>query len=101
MEELPHRDRETGTQIRPATVAVQFVQVDPIPGDTAGRIDMALSESSGPLLVFSNGIVREGTWQKGLVFAPTAWLDGNGQPMAIPPGQVWIEVVPLTARVSY
>ena len=96
----PHRDAETGEQISPASVVVQFADIAPIPGDTAGRVNVGLDDSSGPLLVYSQGVVREGTWHKGAPQDPTRWLDADGRRVVLPPGPVWVEIVPNTARVG-
>src|SRR5690606_20883579 len=96
-----HVDAVSGAQLTAASVVVQFTEVAPIRGDPLGRIDMALSEASGELFVFSHGIVRRGTWAGGPLREPTRWLDESGQPMVLPHGTVWVEVVPTTGSLSW
>jgi hypothetical protein len=100
MEGSPHRDAASGEQIAPATVVVQFAAVDPIPNDDKLRLEVNLVGGSGDLLVFSNATRREGTWSKGAPTDATQWLDHAGQPMVIPPGPVWVEIVPLDSPVA-
>ena len=101
MEGGPHRDAASGEQIAPATVVVQFAQVDPIPNDEKLRLDVDLVDASGQLMVFSNATRREGTWSKAAPLDSTVWLDDRGNPMVIPPGPVWVEIVPLESPVSW
>ena len=101
MEGGPHRDAASGEQIAPATVVVQFAQVDPIPNDEKLRLDVDLVDASGQLMVFSNATRREGTWSKAAPLDSTVWLDDGGNPMVIPPGPVWVEIVPLESPVSW
>ena len=55
MEGSAHRDAETGEQIAPATVVVQFADVEAIPADPKLRLDVNLVGGSGQLVVFSSG----------------------------------------------
>jgi hypothetical protein len=100
MEGSPHRDAASGEQIAPSTVVVQYANVMAIPGDDKLRLDIDLVGGSGQLLVFSGGTRREGTWSKGAPRDATQWLDDRGEPLVIPPGPVWVEVVPLASEVS-
>ena len=100
MEGGPHRDAASGERIAPATVVVQFAEVDPIPNDEKLRLDVDLVGASGDLLVFSNATRREGTWSKGAPTDTTLWLDTAGEPMVIPPGPVWVEIMPLDSPVA-
>jgi hypothetical protein len=101
MEGGAHRDAASGDQIAPATVVVQFAEVNAIPNDPKLRLDMNLIGGSGELYVFSGGTRREGTWRKPAPRAPTTWLDAQGDPLKIPHGPVWVEVVPLDSPVSW
>ncbi len=101
MEGGPHRDGASDEQIAPATVVVQFAQVDPIPNDEKLRLDVDLVDASGQLMVFSNATRREGTWSKAAPLDSTVWLDDRGNPIVIPPGPVWVEIVPLESPLSW
>jgi hypothetical protein len=52
----------------------------------------AQTVGSGDAVVFANGRRVEGTWTRD---SPTSrfTLEANGEPIAIPPGRTWIEVV--------
>lgn len=101
MEGAPHRDAATGEQIAPATVIVQFAEVERIPNDPKLRLDVNLVGGDGRLLVFSEGSRREGSWTKAEPGVSTEWLDADGVPLVLPPGPVWVEVVPLGSPISW
>jgi len=101
MDGTEHRDAETGEQIAPATVVVQFADVEAIPADPKLRLDVDLVGGRGDLVVFSRGTRREGTWSKSAPRTSTEWLDDQGEPLVIPPGPVWVEVVPLGSPLTF
>ena len=56
--------------------------------------------SGGRLLVFSQGTLREGTWTKAGPSEPSRWLDQDGSYVVLPPGPVWVEVLPQTGEIE-
>ncbi len=100
MEGTPHRDADTGEQIAPTSIVVQFAAVEAVPNDPKLRLDVDLVGASGDLVVFSGGTQRSGTWSKSAPRSSTRWLDDQGQPLVLPPGQVWVELVPLGSPIS-
>jgi hypothetical protein len=100
MEGVPHRDAATGEPIAPATVVVQYTLVEAVPNDEKLRLDVNLVGGSGQLVVFSNGTRREGTWSKVAPRTSSNWFDEQGDPLVIPPGPVWVEVVPLDSPLT-
>jgi Protein of unknown function (DUF3048) N-terminal domain/Protein of unknown function (DUF3048) C-terminal domain len=101
MEGSAHRDAATGEQLAPATVVVQFADVEAIVGDPKLRLDVNLIGGSGDLVVFSSGTRRDGTWTKAAPRTPTQWLAINGDRLVIPPGPVWVEVVPVGSPLTH
>jgi hypothetical protein len=100
MQRQRHIDASDGVQYRPKNVAVQFVRAWPIPGDTAGRMDMELV-GEGPAYFFLDGKVVEGKWQKRGLTSPTIFLDQQGNKVTFNEGQTWIQVVPTGSKLSY
>jgi Protein of unknown function (DUF3048) N-terminal domain/Protein of unknown function (DUF3048) C-terminal domain len=94
MEGAPHLDSDSGEQIAPASVVVEFAQVDAIPNDPKQRLDVNLAGAGGQLVVFSGGTRRDGGWIKADPRSPSVWLDVGGNPIVLPPGPVWVEVLP-------
>jgi len=56
---------------------------------------------SGKALVFQNGSVIEGTWEKDSRLERTKFLDEDGREISFVRGIIWIEVVPAGNNVSY
>ena len=98
MEGSAHRDAETGEQIAPATVVVQFADVEAIPADPKLRLDVDLVGGSGDLVVFSKGTRRDGTWSKAAPRTSTQWLDDQGEPLVIRPAPSGSKSSPSAAR---
>ena len=80
---------------------VQFADVEAIPNDPKLRLDVNLVGGSGDLVVFSGGTRRTGTWTKPAPRSSTRWLDATGKPLVIPPGPVWVEVMPLESPLTW
>jgi len=100
MDGIAHLDAASGAQIAPASVVVQFTNVQAVPNDPKFRLDVDLVGARGDLLVFSGGTERHGTWSKGGARSTSRWLDEDGQPLVLPPGPVWVEIAPLGSAIA-
>lgn len=81
---------ESGQQIAPTNVIVQFVPCClPVP---EGGIYITVG--SGEAWVFSDGKMVKGTWSRSDTSQVTSFLDANGQPIRLNPGRTWVEFVP-------
>ena len=100
MEGVPHVDAYYGEQYHPKNVVVQFVNIWPIPGDDAGRVDMELV-GTGECYVFQDGRVIEGTWEKLSETGPTTYRDADGNAVRFNVGQTWIQIVHTTGTLRY
>ena len=91
----PHND-SAGVQIAPKNVIVQFVAYkDTGQRDTAGSaVPEAQLLGEGDSLVFTDGKVVKGRWRKASLQAATQYLDAAGAPVALTPGQTWVELPP-------
>lgn len=92
-----------GGVISAANVIVMKVQMYPSPyvEDATGVHENLLTlTGSGPAQVFRNGTVTTGTWNRSSLSVNTRYLDSSGQPIALGPGQTWIELVPTTVAVT-
>jgi hypothetical protein len=90
-----------GDQFRPDTVLVLRVRVgDAGYKDPAGNpVPETYFTGKGKALVFHDGKLVRGTWQKGL--DTTIRLRTKAGELRLPPGRVWIELVPSAGgRVS-
>ncbi len=94
----PHVTRQ-GDQIVAKDVVVEFIKTGLIAGDKQ-RLQMELI-GSGRMLLFRDGTVTEGTWQKDSASARTKFLDKDGNVLVLNPGPIWIEGVPTDRQVTY
>jgi hypothetical protein len=99
MDGRPHADGSTGNQYTASSIVVQFADVEPIPRDTAGRIDVGLV-GSGKGVLIADGTSVPLQWTRASVREPTQFKRTDGAPFALPNGQVWIQIVPLQTELS-
>jgi hypothetical protein len=96
---LPHRDAQTGEQLRASSVVV--LEMPAWVMDSVGRLDMSLV-GEGRASYFLDGVRLSGSWRRASEWAPTEFVDEDGDSIAFTPGTVWIHVVsPQWSRVSY
>ena len=55
----------------------------------------------GKAVVFQNGSVIEGTWEKATATDRLKFFDENGSEISFVRGQIWIEVLPAGNEISY
>jgi hypothetical protein len=96
---VPHIDRASHAQLRTDNVIIQFVERPRLLAEK-GRIDLK-AIGSGKVLVFRNGAVSEGTWQKSSSAGRTAFSAADGTPIGLNRGTTWVEVVPIDRSVTY
>lgn len=99
MDGAPHRDGMTGDQYTATSIIIQYADVELIPDDTAGRVDVTLTGSGKGTLV-AQGTQVPLTWSRASVRDTTQFKRSDGAPFVLPGGQVWIQVVPLETQVS-
>jgi len=81
-----------GAQIAPTNVVIQFTHyANEGEGQTVGQ---------GNVWVFSDGVVRRGTWVRPDKAKPAQYLDANGAPILLRPGKTWVELLPSDAAVD-
>ena len=99
-----HVDGNTGGQLAPENVVVQYVphQVTDIVEDSLGSLSIRLNLfGSGRAIVFRDGQAFEGTWQSNSRGDTPRFFDATGAEIALKPGRTWISVVPLSYGVQY
>jgi hypothetical protein len=92
-----------GGQIATTNLVVQTVHVTYGPwleNDVGGLEVQSQLTGSGPLTVLRDGVAITGTWQRATVKDPTTLTASNGSPIALQPGQTWVEIVPSTVPVT-
>ncbi|MCL6580921.1 MAG: DUF3048 domain-containing protein [Firmicutes bacterium] len=88
-----HKDAATGRQLGATTVIVLFVPTEAIAGDPEGRLAMDL-DGGGQAWVFCAGQSFRVRWGKSGRLNPITFQDGQGNPLTLPAGPVWVLVAP-------
>ena len=100
----PHVDDLTGEQLTADNVVVLYVNHAPtlIVEDALGSksVEIQLWEQ-GRMQLFRDGTVQEGIWLRTQREDPLLFVDEAMQPLALKPGNVWIQIVPLDMDVTY
>lgn len=99
MDGQPHKDGATGDQYAATSVVIQYADVEPIPNDTAGRMDITLVGSGTGILV-AEGTQVPLQWSRASLRDATQFKRTDGAPFELPTGQVWIQIVPLETQLS-
>jgi hypothetical protein len=90
---------EDGTQVLATNVVVMLVdrettRITDAAGNPVPNFDLV---GRGDLLVFRNGKVIEGTWQRRDEEDVTQLMDRRGDEIPLAPGQTWVELFPTDA----
>jgi len=92
----PEIDSNNGKQVKAGVVAVLQTQVK----NLEGQYDDVDVEGSDKMLLFQNGSLAQGIWQKqgkGKLY----FLDEQGNEIILVPGQIWVEYVDIGTEVEY
>ena len=94
-----HTDLESKTQLRAKNIAVVYAKEE---GPVDQEHHMLYTVTGiGKALVFQNGDVIEGTWEKKLSTDRLVFLDESDKEISFVRGQTWIEVLPSGNEVTY
>ncbi|OGM54329.1 hypothetical protein A3F62_01070 [Candidatus Woesebacteria bacterium RIFCSPHIGHO2_12_FULL_44_11] len=95
-----HTDLEyDNVQLSAKNVVVMFVK-ETGPGDRNKHM-LYTTTGEGKALIFANGDVIEGTWEKTSREARTKFSDTSGKEVSFVRGVIWIEAVPAGNDVDY
>lgn len=98
VDEVPAIDANNGQQIAVANVIAFYTEhrktdiVEDSLGSTA--IDIVMM-GEGPIQLFRDGLMLEGLWRRDDTFQLTQFYDRAGNPLALKPGQSWVEILPI------
>lgn len=95
---VAHVDLETGEQIQPKNVIIQYVDQRVV--DEEGRLVIDVV-GEGDALVFSNGSVTKGSWIKRDEKSRTKFVDEEEGVIKLVRGQTWVELVPKEKEVIF
>jgi hypothetical protein len=84
-----HNDSD-GVQISTENLVVVYVDYQPSPADR--NSPEAQTIGSGEAFVMFDGTVTHGTWNRTDEHSPWTFADDNGNPIALNPGNTWVEL---------
>jgi len=99
MDGKPDKDGATGDQYAASSVVIQYADVEPIPNDAAGRMDVTLVGSGKGILV-AQGTQVPLEWKRVSLRGATQFTRTDGAAFELPDGQVWIQIVPLETQLT-
>jgi hypothetical protein len=85
----PHNDSE-GNQLSTENLVVVYVDYVPSPADR--NSPEAQTIGNGEAFVMFDGVVTHGTWSRADEHSPWVFADDNGNPIALNPGNTWVEL---------
>lgn len=97
-------DEATGEALAPTSVIVQRVTQetvfgDPDPGGNPRRLQHLVGTGDGTL--YTRGQAHAIRWERPTAADGTTWtFAATGEPIEMPPGQVWWEILPVGARLT-
>lgn len=94
-----HIDMDTEEQLSAKNVVVQFVK-EQGPVDSEGHM-LYTTTGEGEALIFQDGGVIEGTWEKDARTDRTKFFDEDGKEIKFVRGVIWIEAVPAGNDIDY
>jgi len=92
-----YRDTQGNTMFAD-TVIVQYVPYTVI--DDIGR-KRVQTTGSGEVIIFRKGHAIKGVWRKHSRTDRTEFLTQSGESIALQPGKIWVEILPVTTDVSW
>ena len=94
-----HKDLNTDEQLTAKNVVVQFAR-EKGPIDELKHL-LYTTIGTGKALIFQDGKVIKGTWEKEARKDRTKFSDANGKEVEFNKGEIWIEIVPAGKEVVY
>jgi hypothetical protein len=97
-----HKDLNTNEQLDTKVIIVQFEKESRANDGYPGNVHLLYGTTGfGEALIFQDGKVTKGTWNKKSRTARSKYLDENNKEIFFNRGQIWIQTVPEGAKVTY
>lgn len=95
----PQMERVSGNQLEAKNIIIQYVSNSTIKGDKEGRQELG-TVGKGEGFFITCGKAVKIKWSKPSRSAATKFTDEKGNDIILNPGQTWIQIVPLSGKVS-
>jgi len=95
----PQMERVTRKQLMAKNIIVQRVKNYNIEGDKEGRQNLD-TVGSGSGMYITLGKVINIKWSKSNRSSATKYTDENGNEISLNPGQTWVQIVPVNAKIT-
>lgn len=96
---VEHKDLENDEQLSSKNIVIVYVKEEG-PVDKEGHMLYTVT-GQGKAMVFQNGDVIEGTWEKDTATSRLKLFDDNGDEVEFVRGKIWIEALPSGNSVNY
>ncbi len=93
-------DAGTGQRVAPRNVVVLLMRFSRLQDGSNKDRQEADFIGKGTAWVATNGVTVKGTWRKDSLTGPTRFFDKAGDPLALTPGQTFIQVLPIGSEVT-
>ncbi len=95
----PHMERVSEEQLKTKNIIIQFAKNYTIPGDKEDRQEVVtVSEGEGWFITCGKAVKIK--WSKKSRDEATEYKDENDNAIKLNPGQTWIQIVPLYAKIE-
>ena len=73
----------------------------PLYNDENTTLPSILTVGVGPVTIFHNGNLIQGTWRRNDIKEPFTFTDNNQNPIEVPPSSQWIHIVPTNGEITW
>ena len=73
----------------------------PLYNDENTTLPSILTVGVGPVTVFSDGKVIEGTWRRNDIKEPFTFTDSEQNAIHVPPSTQWVHIVPTNGEITW
>ncbi|MCB1247502.1 MAG: DUF3048 domain-containing protein [Acidimicrobiia bacterium] len=103
--DVPHpwitKDGDTGIVSTPVLVVITGDRYTASPSGSGSSVPAIHTVGSGPVQVFMNGTVVEGTWSRDADTVPFTLTTDDGSEIVLPPSKIFVAIFPDTRTVSW
>lgn len=97
-----HMNKNTDQQLKTKNIAVLFMRESSANDGYPDNVHLLYDNiGEGEALIFQQGKVIEGTWEKESRLDRTKFYTADEEEIEFVPGQIWLEILPLGTEVSY